>query len=196
MDLEKYKLAIEEYVDSYEKTWTRLQQQGVITKEVLNYKLENLKKEIDHFLEFNEPYGQLLLDVNHIKIKDLELYSLTEIAKQKNLTNPSYEIQSWLRDRKTLEVLILWEREHNQNYFNFEKAANLIEKTKEPSFTMTAKTWISETKAVGIISKQGKGGGTFAHHEIAIDFIIWLFPEKRYEVSKMIIDRSLQLKNK
>lgn len=98
MDLEKYKSAIEEYVDSYKKTWTKLQQQGVITKDILNYKLENLKKEIEHFLEFNEPYGQLLLDVNHIKIKDLELYSLTEIAKQKNLTNPSYEIQSWLRD--------------------------------------------------------------------------------------------------
>ena len=104
-----------------------------------------------------------------------------------------FRSQSWLRDRKTLEVLILWEREHNQNYFNFEKAANLIEKTKEPSFTLTAKTWISETKAVSIISKQGKGGGTFAHHEIAIDFITWLFPEKRYELSKMIIGRILQL---
>lgn len=137
----------------------------------------------------------MLLDVNHIKIKDLELYSLTEIAKQKNLNNPSYEIQSWLRDRKTLEVLILWEREHNQNYFNFEKAANLIEKTKEPSFTLTAKTWISETKAVGIISKQGKGGGTFAHHEIAIDFITWLIPVKRYELAKMIYNKILKFEN-
>lgn len=142
-------------------------------------------------MEFNDPYGQLLLDVNHIKIKDLELYSLTEIAKQKNLTNPSYEIQSWLRDRKTLEILMLWEKDHNQNFFNFEKAANLIEKTKEPSFTLTAKTWISETKAVGIISKQGKGRGTFAHHEIAIDFITWLFPVKRYELSKMIYNKML-----
>lgn len=146
MDLEKYKSAIEEYVDSYKKTCTKLQQQGVITKDVLNYKLENLKKEIEHFLEFNEPYGRLLLDVNHIKIKDLELYSLTEIAKQKNLNNPSYEIQSWLRDRKTLEVLILWEMEHNQNYFNFEKAANLIEKTKEASFTLTAKLGFQKLK--------------------------------------------------
>lgn len=41
MDLEKYKSAIEEYVDSYKKTWTKLQQQGVITKDILNYKLEN-----------------------------------------------------------------------------------------------------------------------------------------------------------
>ena len=46
MDLEKYKSTIEEYVDSYKKTWTKLQQQGIITKDILNYKLENLKKEI------------------------------------------------------------------------------------------------------------------------------------------------------
>lgn len=190
MDLEKYKSAIEEYVDSYKKTWTKLQQQGIITKDILNYKLENLKKEIEHFLEFNESYGQLLLDVNHIKIKELELYSLTEIAKQKNLTNPSYEIQSWLRDRKTLEILMLWEKEHNQ-YFNYEKVTTLIEKTKEPSFTLTAKIWISETKSVGIISKQVKGGGTFAYHEIAIDFITWLFPHKRYELLKMIIFKAI-----
>ncbi len=190
MDIEKYKLAIEEYVNSYKTTWTKLQQQGVITEEVLNYKLENLKAEIEHFLEFNEPYGQLLLDINHIKVKDLELYSLTEIAKQKNPNNPSYEIQSWLRDRKTLEVLLLWEKEHNQ-YFNYEKATTLIEKTKEPSFTLTAKIWISETKSVGIISKQWKGGGTFAHHEIAIDFITWLFPHKRYELLKMIIFKAI-----
>ena len=193
MNVEKYKSAIEEYVDSYKKTWTKLQQQGVITEDVLNYKLENLETEIENFLEYNEPYGQLLLDINHIKSKDSQLYSLTEIAKQKNSNNPSYVIQSWLRDRNTLEVLILWEREHNQNYFNFEKATNLIEKTKEPSFMLTAKTWISETKAIGIISKQGKGGGTFAHHEIALDFLIWLFPEKRYVLCKMIFFKSIIL---
>ncbi len=193
MNIEKYKIAIEEYVESYKRTWMKLHQQGVITEDVLNYKLGNLKTEMENFLKFNEPYGQLLLDINHIKSKDLKLYSLTEIAKRKNFDNPSYVIQSWLRDRKTLEVLMLWEREHNQNYFNFEKANNLIEKTKEPSFTLTAKTWILETKVVGIISKQGKGGGTFARYEIAIDFITWLFSKKRYELSKMIICRILQL---
>lgn len=56
MNVEKYKSAIEEYVDSYKKTWTKLQQQGVITEDVLNYKLENLETEIENFLEYNEPY--------------------------------------------------------------------------------------------------------------------------------------------
>ena len=73
MDLEKYKSAIEEYVDSYKQTWTKLQQQGVITKDILNYKLENLKKEIEHFLEFNEPYGQLLLRAMLLTKKFLNL---------------------------------------------------------------------------------------------------------------------------
>lgn len=58
---------------------------------------------------------------------------------------------------------------------------------------MTLKIWIATTNAKGIVSKQGKGGGTYAHHEIAIDFITWLFPEKRYELTKMITNRILQI---
>lgn len=193
MNIEKYKSAIEEYVDSYKKTWTKLHQQGVITEDILNYKLENLKAEIENFLEYNEPYGQLLLDINHIKIKDSKLYSLTEIAKQKNLDNPSYVIQSWLRDRSTLELLRCWEKEYNSNCFNDAEAMLLIQKTKEPSFTLTAKTWIERTSAYGLSSKQGHGGGTYASHEIAIDFLTWVFPEKRYQLSKMIIAKQLIL---
>ena len=74
MNVEKYKSAIEEYVNSYKKTWTKLHQQGVITEDILNYKLKNLEIEIENFLEYNEPYGQLLLDINHIKAKDSKLY--------------------------------------------------------------------------------------------------------------------------
>ena len=94
---------------------------------------------------------------------------------------------------KTLELLCLWEKEHNR-LFEEGEANKLIAKTKEPSFTITAKVWIEKTSAQGIVSKQGKGGGTFAHHEIAIDFITWLFPEKRYQLSKMIINRILDFK--
>lgn len=125
-----------------------------------------------------------------MEYKDKSNYSLTEIAKRKDATNPSYIIQSWLRNVNTLELLCLWEKEHNPN-FNFEEAKRLINKTKEPAFTLTAKIWIASTNAKGLTSKQGKGGGTCAKHEIAIDFITWLFPEKRYELSKMIIARSL-----
>lgn len=128
-----------------------------------------------------------------MRYKDKQKYSLTEIAKQKDNLNPSYVIQSWLRDKNTLELLCLWEKEHNPD-FDLEKAKELIYKTKETSFTLTLKIWIANTNAKGLISKQGKGGGTYAHHEIAIDFITWAFPEKRYELMKMIINRILQIK--
>ena len=86
----------------------------------------------------------------------------------------------------------MWEKEHNPD-FNLKEAKKLIVKTKESSFTLTAKIWIANTNAKGLTSKQGKGGGTFAHHEIAIDFITWLFPEKRYDLSKIITNRILIL---
>lgn len=154
---------------------------------------EHNQREICKLLEANEPYARVLMDLEHLLYKDENLYSLTEIARRKNSKNPSYVIQAWLRDVKTLELLCLWEKEHNR-LFDQEEANKLIVKTKEPSFTITAKVWIEKTSAQGIVSKQGKGGGTFAHHEIAIDFITWLFPEKRYQLSKMLINRILDLK--
>lgn len=100
-------------------------------------------------------------------------------------------IQSWLRDRNTLEFLRIWEKEHNSHDFNDEAAKKLIEKTHEPSFTLTAKVWTAETKAQGIESKQGSNGGTFAVEQIAVDFITWLCPERRYELIKLISKRAL-----
>lgn len=127
-----------------------------------------------------------------MRYKDKQKYSITEIAKQKDL-NPSYVIQSWLRDKKTLELLCLFEKEHNLD-FDLEKAKELIYKIKETSFTLILKIWIANTNAKGLISNQGKGGGTYAYNEITIDFITWVFPEKRYELMKMIINRILQIK--
>ena len=119
------------------------------------------------------------------------MVSLTRFAKRKNEMNPGYVIQSWLRDRNTREFLRLWEEGNNPHYFNDEAAKNLIEKTHEPSFTLTAKVWITETNARGIESKQGAGDGTLAAEPIAIDFITWLYPERRYELIKLISRRTL-----
>ena len=190
MVLEVHNDAITEYFDSIEQTIKELQDQSGMSNETAEYTRQNAQKSIRKYLEINANYAQLLMDLEHIKYKDKVTYSLTYIAKRKDATNPSYIIQSWLRNVNTLELLCLWEKEHNLD-FNFEEARKLINKAKEPAFTLTAKIWISSTNAKGLISKQGKGGGTFAHHEIAIDFITWLFPEKRYELSKMIMARSL-----
>lgn len=192
MGLEIYDDAVAEYLDNIERTVLELQADSSICDETAEYTLENARKTIQKYLETNRPYAQLLMDLKHLEYKDKSTYSLTEIAKKKDEFNPSYIIQSWLRNVNTLELLCLWEKEHNSD-FNLEEAKKLIDKTKEPSFTLTAKIWIANTNAKGLMSKQGKGGGTFAHHEIAIDFITWLFPEKRYELLKMITSRTIYL---
>ena len=62
---------------------------------------------------------------------------------------------------------------------------------KTPQFTLTPKKWIDLTNAVGITSKQGKGGGTMAHPFIACDFEMWNDAEFRYEVLKCVTGSSM-----
>ena len=113
---------------------------------------------------------------------------MTELAKKKNPSNPSCVVQGWLRDKNTIEFLRLWEEDNNLE-FNNDEAKALVKRISESSFTLTAKVWIAQTQATGIVSKQGNNGDTLAHRDIAIDFIVWLFPEKRYELVKMIGNR-------
>lgn len=112
--------------------------------------------------------------------------SLTEIARKFDAENPSYLIQSWLRSRNTVELLAEWERNNNPT-FNESTYHDLLEETRKPQFTLTPKKWIDMTNAIGITSKQGKGGGTMAHPIIACDFEMWNDAEFRYEVLKYFI---------
>lgn len=110
-------------------------------------------------------------------------YSLTNVARQYNKESPSYIIQSWLRDRSTLEFLRIWEEDNNPN-FRAADYLELLQRTKEGSFTLTPKQWIDKTNAIGIMSKQGKNGGTYAHREIACEFLAWVNPRFRYLIVK------------
>ncbi len=194
MGLEKFDDAIAEYLETKCKHIRESLKLADISDSEIEQYCANIEKEILDFVKCNEAYAQLLMDLEHIFSKTFNLYSLTEIAKKKNNDNPSYVIQSWLRDINTLQFLCLWEKDNN-SYFIEAAAKELIEKTKQPSFTMTAKLWIKNTRAIGIRSKQGHGGGTFAQQEIAIDFITWAFPEKRYELSKLIVNKIMQLQD-
>jgi hypothetical protein len=107
--------------------------------------------------------------------------SLTDIAREVNPESPGYVIQGWLRSRNTLEFLRLWESKNNLD-FDAQECAALLEAMKAPSFTVTLKLWIARTKATGLLSKQGKGGGTLAHPDIAMDFQMWVRPEVRLAV--------------
>ena len=94
--------------------------------------------------------------------QDDSYISLTELARNHSKNTPGYVIQSWLRSENTLAFLNLWEQENNPDYREA-GYIELLEKKKTASFTLTPKLWIEKTKATGIASKQGKGGGTFAH---------------------------------
>ena len=107
---------------------------------------------------------------------DESYISLTKIAQAHSDDSSGYVIQSWLRSGNTLAFLNLWEKENNPDYGEG-GYTELLEKKKTASFTLTPKLWIERTKAIGIVSKQGKSGGTFAHPMIACEFASWITPE-------------------
>ena len=115
--------------------------------------------------------------------------SLTEVARAHSEDAPGYVIQSWLRSGNTLAFLNLWEQENNPNYSET-GYAELLQRKKTASFTLTPKLWIDQTKAIGIVSKQGKNGGTFAHPMIACEFASWIAPEFKMQLLKLSLDRT------
>ena len=123
---------------------------------------------------------------------DESYVSLTDIVRTHSDAAPGYVIQSWLRSGNTLAFLNLWEKENNPDYCEG-AYKELLEKKKTTSFTLTPKLWISQTNAIGIVSKQGKAGGTLAHPIIACEFASWLTPEFRMQLLKLSLTRG-QLK--
>ena len=116
---------------------------------------------------------------------DIEVYtedfkndyiSLTDIAKYKNTDDPRFVIQNWMRNRNTLEFIGLWEVLNNPN-FNRVQFDTFRSEAGLNRFTMTPGKWIESTDAVGIVSKAGRYGGTYAHYDIAMEFASWLSPE-------------------
>ena len=101
---------------------------------------------------------------------------LTDIAKSKNSEHPDDLIRNWLRNRNTLELIGIWERLHNPK-FNPVEFDGIRKQAGLNSFTLTPKQWIERTSAVGIQSKAGRYGGTFAHSDIAFEFASWVSVE-------------------
>lgn len=187
MKFDLYGNAVEEYMTEYSRMTRETMKKVKASNEEIEYMIQSEKESIEKLIKTNKQYAQLIMDLRIFGSNNpWNMISITQYARRKNQNNPGYVIQSWLRDRNTLEFLRLWEKEYNASTFKDAAAVKLIEKTHEPSFTITAKVWINETNAIGIKSKQGANGGTFAAEQIAIDFITWLYPEKRYELMKVI----------
>lgn len=102
--------------------------------------------------------------------------SLTDIAKHENPDDAFIVINNWMRTRATIEFLGLWESLHNPNFkpIEFDRFKN---ESGRNAFTLSPQKWISSTNAIGIISRSGRGGGTFAHKDIAFEFASWISPE-------------------
>jgi hypothetical protein len=120
------------------------------------------------------------LNVNKIEIvlykqNEEEYISITDMAKFRDSERTNYIIQNWMRTRSTVEFLGLWEQLNNPNFKRIEFDAFRIESGSN-SFTLTPKRWIESTNAIGIISKSGRYGGTYAHKDIAFEFASWLSP--------------------
>ena len=105
-----------------------------------------------------------------------DFISLTDIAKLKDSDNPRYIIQNWLRNRNTIEFLGVWESLYNPSFNRVEFDA-FRSQAGLNSFVMTPQKWVESTGAIGIISKAGRYGGTYAHKEIAFEFASWIFVE-------------------
>ena len=103
--------AVEEYIENSRAVLENMRDTGVFSQADVEEHLERIRANIEKNIESNKPYAMLLMEMDRGKRKnnnDDKFVSLTEIAKQKNFKNPSYVIQSWLRDRNTLDVLFEW----------------------------------------------------------------------------------------
>ena len=134
---------------------------------------------------------KIVKEMIHAKGIDIGIYtedfqskyiSITDIARYKS-DDPTAVIQNWMRNRDVIEFLGLWERLHNSNFkpLEFEVFKN---QAGANAFTMSPKKWIEATDAIGIVSKSGRYGGTYAHSDIAFEFASWISPEFKLYIIK------------
>jgi len=108
--------------------------------------------------------------------RDEDYISLTDIARYKDAERTDYIIANWLRNRNTIEFLGIWEHLNNPD-FNPIEFDGIRKQAGLNSFILTAKRWIETTGAIGLISRTGRYGGTYAHKDIAFEFASWVSVE-------------------
>lgn len=102
--------------------------------------------------------------------------SLTDIAKYRNSDAPADIVKNWIRSRSTIEFLGLWEQLNNADFklVEFDQFRNAAGAN---DFVLSPQRWVESTHAIGLISKSGRYGGTFAHKDIAFEFASWISPQ-------------------
>ena len=126
------------------------------------------------------------IDGQEISIKSVNQQDYISLTDMSNWDSSEYardRIRNWLKNRNTLNFLAIWERDNNPD-FNYAQMDVIKMEAPENSFSLSAKAYIKETGAIGIISKAGRYGGTFAHVDIAFEFGSWLNAEFKYRLIK------------
>ena len=123
------------------------------------------------------------VEISVASSNEADYISLTDIAKKRNPEFPADVVKNWLRSRSTIEFLGLWEKIYNPDFklVEFDQFKNAA---GENSFVLTPQKWISTTNAIGITSKSGRYGGTYAHSDIAFEFASWISPEFKLYIIK------------
>jgi hypothetical protein len=109
--------------------------------------------------------------------------SLTDIAKYKNPEFPADVVKNWLRSKSTIEFLGLWEELNNPN-FKVVEFDHFKSQAGSNAFVLSPQKWIKSTDAIGLVSRSGRNGGTFAHKDIAFEFASWISPEFKLYIIK------------
>ena len=107
---------------------------------------------------------------------DKDYISLTDIARYKNQEEPKDIVKNWMRTRSTISYLGAWEKINNPHFKGVEFDSFRSE-SGENYFVLSPQKWIEKTNAIGLVSRSGNGGGTFAHKDIAFEFATWISPE-------------------
>jgi len=121
------------------------------------------------------------LDVQGTKVKMLHInntdyISITDIAKIRNPIEPKDVVKNWMRSKNTLMFLGLWEKLNNPSFKGVEFDPLMYEAGTN-AFTMSPTRWVELTNAIGILTKNGANGGTYAHRDIAFEFASWVNTE-------------------
>ncbi len=112
------------------------------------------------------------IDITISSINNDDYISLTDMVKSEEGDD---HIRNWMRNRNTVEFLGLWEQLNNPNFKGVE-FDTFRKQTGLNNFNLTPRKWIEATNAIGIASKSGRNGGTYAHKDIAFEFASWLSP--------------------
>ena len=113
------------------------------------------------------------VEINIRVINEADYISLTDMTI--NQEEGSRLIEKWLTNKNTIEYLGVWEELNNPN-FNSPEFGGIKNEAGVNRFYMSVKQWIERTNAIGIVSKVGKYGGTYAHKDIAFHFAMWISP--------------------